>query len=93
MFVQTRRMPNSPSQVTQAMTFHTITQGVRAACHCKAKAGLRRSPPGSPHTNTIVITPEIESGFVAKENPVPFPCSPVSSCVAPLETEASMGGH
>ncbi|GFV49231.1 hypothetical protein TNCV_237651 [Trichonephila clavipes] len=42
--------------------------------------------------NTIVITAEIESGFVAKEDLVPFHCSPVSSCVAPLQTEARMGG-
>ncbi|GFV83259.1 hypothetical protein TNCV_1899851 [Trichonephila clavipes] len=55
---------------------------------CKAKAGLRRSP----HTNTIVITVDIESGFVAKDKLVPFHCSPVSSYTAPLQTEASMGG-
>ncbi|GFU56871.1 hypothetical protein TNCV_2437501 [Trichonephila clavipes] len=29
----------------------------------------------SPHTNTIVITAEIESGFVAKDDLVPFRCS------------------
>ncbi|GFT07095.1 hypothetical protein TNCV_1416121 [Trichonephila clavipes] len=38
----------------------------------------------------IVSTAEIESGFVDKDNLVPFRCSPVSSCVAPLQTEASM---
>ncbi|GFV63899.1 hypothetical protein TNCV_3787721 [Trichonephila clavipes] len=48
---------------------------------------------GSPHTNTIVITAEIESGFVAKDDLVPFHCNPVSSCAAPLQTEASMGGR
>ncbi|GFY11114.1 hypothetical protein TNCV_4471001 [Trichonephila clavipes] len=37
---------------------------------------------GSPHTNMIVITAEIESGFVTKDELVPFRCSPVSSCVA-----------
>ncbi|GFU60350.1 hypothetical protein TNCV_3307991 [Trichonephila clavipes] len=42
--------------------------------------------------NTIVITAEIESGFVAKDDLVPFRCSPVSSCGAPHLTEASMGG-
>ncbi|GFS61647.1 hypothetical protein TNCV_4312981 [Trichonephila clavipes] len=47
---------------------------------------------GSPHTNTIVITAEIESGFVAKDGLVPFHCSPDSSCAAPLQTEASMSG-
>ncbi|GFX81559.1 histone acetyltransferase p300 [Trichonephila clavipes] len=35
---------------------------------------------GSPHTNTIVIIAEIESIFVAKDDLVPFRCSPVSSC-------------
>ncbi|GFS85475.1 uncharacterized protein TNCV_2793541 [Trichonephila clavipes] len=40
---------------------------------------------GSPQRNTIVITAEIESGFVAKDNLVPFRCSPVSSCAAPLQ--------
>ncbi|GFW18743.1 hypothetical protein TNCV_1369971 [Trichonephila clavipes] len=48
---------------------------------------------GSPHTNTIVITAEIESGFVTKDDLVPFRCSPVSSSAAPLLTEASMGGR
>ncbi|GFT34061.1 hypothetical protein TNCV_4385041 [Trichonephila clavipes] len=48
----------------------------------------------SPHTNTIVITAEIESGFarVAKDDLVPCSCSPVSSCVAPFQTEALMEG-
>ncbi|GFW68349.1 uncharacterized protein TNCV_2263381 [Trichonephila clavipes] len=62
---------------------------------------------GFPHTNTTVITAEIESGFVAKDDLVPFlesgfvtkddlvpfRCSPVSSCVAPLQTEASRAAH
>ncbi|GFT89838.1 uncharacterized protein TNCV_1665801 [Trichonephila clavipes] len=48
---------------------------------------------GSPHTNTIVITAQIESGFVAKDDQVPFRCSPVSSCVLPLQMVESMGGH
>ncbi|GFW04125.1 uncharacterized protein TNCV_2668901 [Trichonephila clavipes] len=39
---------------------------------------------GSPHTNTITITAKIESGFVAKDNLVPFHYSPVSSWVAQL---------
>ncbi|GFV81947.1 uncharacterized protein TNCV_3151451 [Trichonephila clavipes] len=33
------------------------------------------------HTRTIVITAEIESGFVTKDNLAPFHCSPVSSGV------------
>ncbi|GFX00169.1 hypothetical protein TNCV_296581 [Trichonephila clavipes] len=45
---------------------------------------------GTPLTNTIVITAQIESGFVAKDDLAPFHFSPVSSCVAPLQTEASM---
>ncbi|GFU63578.1 uncharacterized protein TNCV_4256191 [Trichonephila clavipes] len=48
---------------------------------------------GSPHTNTIVITADIQSGFVAKADLVPFRCSSVSSCAAPLQTETSMGGR
>ncbi|GFX10715.1 hypothetical protein TNCV_147571 [Trichonephila clavipes] len=39
-----------------------------------------------------VITAEIESGFIAKDDLVPFRCSSVSSCVAPLQKEALMGG-
>ncbi|GFV73064.1 uncharacterized protein TNCV_299011 [Trichonephila clavipes] len=30
---------------------------------------------GSPNTNTIVITAEIESGFVSKDDLVPFRCT------------------
>ncbi|GFU92035.1 uncharacterized protein TNCV_1665201 [Trichonephila clavipes] len=58
---------------------------------CKAKTGLSRSSRGSPHTNTIVITTEIRSGFIAKDVLVSFHRSPLSSCAAPLQTEASMG--
>ncbi|GFV36932.1 hypothetical protein TNCV_1940181 [Trichonephila clavipes] len=42
---------------------------------------------GSPHTNTAVITAEIESGFVAKDDLIPFHCSLISSCVTPLQME------
>ncbi|GFU71499.1 uncharacterized protein TNCV_1672951 [Trichonephila clavipes] len=56
---------------------------------CKAKAGLRRSP-GSPQTNTIVITAVIKSKFIAKDDLVPFQCSPVSSCAVPFQTETSI---
>ncbi|GFU34977.1 uncharacterized protein TNCV_2992611 [Trichonephila clavipes] len=48
---------------------------------------------GSPHTNTIVITAEIESRFIAKDDQIPFRCSSVSSSTAPTKTEASMGGR
>ncbi|GFV29158.1 hypothetical protein TNCV_4601901 [Trichonephila clavipes] len=34
---------------------------------------------GSPNTNTIVITTEIESGIVTKDDLVQFGCSSVSS--------------
>ncbi|GFX72918.1 uncharacterized protein TNCV_1698151 [Trichonephila clavipes] len=61
------------------MAPHTITPAVGAVCHCKANAGLRCSPQGL-HTRT--------SGFVTKDDLVPFRCSPVFSCVAPLQTEA-----
>ncbi|GFY12378.1 hypothetical protein TNCV_284811 [Trichonephila clavipes] len=47
---------------------------------------------GSSHTNVIVITAEIESGCARVAKDDPFRCSPVSSCVAPLQTEVSMGG-
>ncbi|GFS76230.1 hypothetical protein TNCV_4667781 [Trichonephila clavipes] len=47
------------------MAPHTITPDVRAVCRCKATTGF-------PHTNTVVITAEIESGFVAKDDLVPF---------------------
>ncbi|GFY18437.1 uncharacterized protein TNCV_2396651 [Trichonephila clavipes] len=33
----------------------------------------------------VVISAQIESGFVAKDDLVPFYCSPISSCVAPLK--------
>ncbi|GFX86661.1 hypothetical protein TNCV_1408601 [Trichonephila clavipes] len=69
-----------------------FTPAVGAVCRCKANAGLRCTT-GSPHKNTIVNTAEIESGFVDKDNLVSFLCSPVSSCMAPLQKEASMGGR
>ncbi|GFX29831.1 hypothetical protein TNCV_4749601 [Trichonephila clavipes] len=47
----------------------------------------------STNANTIVITAEIESGFVTKVDLVPYRYSPVSSCVTPLQTEVSMGGR
>ncbi|GFX49684.1 hypothetical protein TNCV_1637221 [Trichonephila clavipes] len=48
---------------------------------------------GSLPTSTIVITAEIEYGFLAKDDLVPFHCSPVSSCVTPHQTKSSMGGR
>ncbi|GFX45401.1 uncharacterized protein TNCV_1026611 [Trichonephila clavipes] len=58
----------------------------------QAKEGIEAFTTGSPQTNTIVITAVIESGFDAKDDVVPSRCSPISSCVAPLQTVASMGG-
>ncbi|GFX05722.1 hypothetical protein TNCV_3198391 [Trichonephila clavipes] len=76
------------------MTPHTITPAVRAMCLGKQNKGrIEVFTTGSPHTNTIVITAEIESGFVVRDDMVPFCCSPVSSCVAPFQTETSMGGR
>ncbi|GFW29595.1 hypothetical protein TNCV_3934631 [Trichonephila clavipes] len=46
-----------------------------------------------PQMNTIAITAEIESGFVAYNDLIPFRFSPVSSCVASLQTKASMSGR
>ncbi|GFW69135.1 hypothetical protein TNCV_1818891 [Trichonephila clavipes] len=43
--------------------------------------------------NTIFITDEIESGFLAKDDLDPFRFSPVSSYAVALQTEASTGGH
>ncbi|GFV97928.1 e3 ubiquitin-protein ligase RNF13 [Trichonephila clavipes] len=74
------------------MAPHTITPAVGAVCRCKVDR-IEAFTTGSPHTNTIVITVEIESGFVAKDDLVPFKYSPVSSCAAPLQTEASMGSR
>ncbi|GFV38691.1 hypothetical protein TNCV_4420591 [Trichonephila clavipes] len=54
----------------------------------RIKAFTRRSP----QTNTIVMTAEIESRFVRKEDLVPFRCTLVSSYATSLQTEASMGG-
>ncbi|GFU98654.1 transposon Ty3-G Gag-Pol polyprotein [Trichonephila clavipes] len=59
----------------------------------KSKGRIVAFTTGSPHTNTIVIAAEIESEFVAKNELVPFRSSPVSSCVALLQTVASMGGR
>ncbi|GFU96688.1 hypothetical protein TNCV_839141 [Trichonephila clavipes] len=48
---------------------------------------------GTPYTNMIVITAEIEYGFIAKDDLVAFCCSPVSLCVSPFQIKASMSGH
>ncbi|GFV41530.1 hypothetical protein TNCV_3626821 [Trichonephila clavipes] len=75
-------------RVLLAMAPHTLTPVVRVLCRCKAKAGLRRSPRGLPMRTSLSSLLR----FVAKDDLVPFSCNPVSSCAAPLQTEASMGG-
>ncbi|GFV45483.1 hypothetical protein TNCV_5124291 [Trichonephila clavipes] len=75
------------------MAPYTITPAMGAVCRCKQMQGLRHSPRGFPHTNTIVITTEIESGSVVKDDLVPFRYSPVFSCAAPLQMEASRTAH
>ncbi|GFS53896.1 hypothetical protein TNCV_3761361 [Trichonephila clavipes] len=47
----------------------------------------------SPNMNTIVIIAKIVSRFVVKDDLVQFRCSPVSSCVVLLQTEALMRGR
>ncbi|GFY24419.1 hypothetical protein TNCV_1014671 [Trichonephila clavipes] len=59
----------------------------------QSKGSIDAFTTGSIHTNTNVITAEIESGFVSKDGLVPFRCSPVSSCAALLLTKASMDGR
>ncbi|GFY29645.1 uncharacterized protein TNCV_1812251 [Trichonephila clavipes] len=59
----------------------------------KGKGRIEAFPTGSPHTNTIAFTAEIESGSVAKNNLIPFRCSPDSLYATPLETEASRAAH
>ncbi|GFW20410.1 hypothetical protein TNCV_4546771 [Trichonephila clavipes] len=86
--VMVPRINTRGDPVLKAIRYRTITPAVGAVCH-----RIEAFTTGSPHTNTIVITAEIESRFVAKDDLVPFRCSPVSSCAAPLQTEASMGGR
>ncbi|GFT03023.1 uncharacterized protein TNCV_1361121 [Trichonephila clavipes] len=75
------------------MAPHTITPAEGAVCHCKAKAGLRRSQQGL-HTRTRLSSLlRLNLNSLFKDDLVPFRCSPVSSCVVPLQMEASMGGR
>ncbi|GFV82029.1 hypothetical protein TNCV_3152271 [Trichonephila clavipes] len=57
------------------------------------KGSIEAFTTGFRYTETIVITAEIESGYVAKDDQVPFRCSQASSCTAPLQTEAPMVGR
>ncbi|GFV41204.1 hypothetical protein TNCV_2979581 [Trichonephila clavipes] len=47
---------------------------------------------GPPHTNTIVLTAQIESKFITEDDLVPFRCSPIPLCATPLQTEAPGSG-
>ncbi|GFU53504.1 hypothetical protein TNCV_3169381 [Trichonephila clavipes] len=72
-------------RVLQAMTplYHHTSSWSSVPLYIKGRIEVFTT--GSPHTSTIVITAEIESRFVAKDDLVPFFCSPVSSCVAPYK--------
>ncbi|GFX15957.1 uncharacterized protein TNCV_522641 [Trichonephila clavipes] len=62
----------APGGVAKTTTY------VVAGCHghTSGKGRIEAFITGSPHTNTIVITAEIESRFVAKYDLFPFRCSP-----------------
>ncbi|GFV63191.1 hypothetical protein TNCV_2077231 [Trichonephila clavipes] len=77
--------------ILYAITPHTIASAVGVMCRCKVKVGLRRSPRGL-HTRTqlsSLLRLDLDSR-VDKDDLVPFRCSPVSMCAAPLQMEASM---
>ncbi|GFX48121.1 hypothetical protein TNCV_4114561 [Trichonephila clavipes] len=58
----------------------------------KSKGIIEAFTMGPPHTNTIVITAQIESGFFAGYDLFPFRRSPIPLGVTPHSTEASVGG-
>ncbi|GFV87494.1 hypothetical protein TNCV_3281321 [Trichonephila clavipes] len=71
------------------MASHTIRPAVGAVCLCKAKAGLMLSTRGLYTRLSLML--RLNQEFVAKDDLVPFCCSPVSKWVAPLQTKASIG--
>ncbi|GFX43399.1 hypothetical protein TNCV_4874191 [Trichonephila clavipes] len=73
------------------MTPHTIILVMGAMC--EEKAGLRRSPRGLPTRKRLSSRLRLNLDSSLKTTFLPFRCSPVSSCVAPPQTEASMGGR
>ncbi|GFU96126.1 hypothetical protein TNCV_3676021 [Trichonephila clavipes] len=86
--VMVPRINTRGDRVLSVMAPHTITPAVGAVCRCKAKAGLRSSHRGL-HTRTRLSSlPRFNLGSL-----VLFRCSPVSSCAALLQTEASMAAH
>ncbi|GFY19604.1 uncharacterized protein TNCV_4647761 [Trichonephila clavipes] len=89
-------MPNSPFQMIPDMLdwrqiwgygngtpYHHTSCG--SSLSLQNKGRIEAFTTGPPHTNTIVFTAEIESGFVAKDDLIPFHCSTVSSCAARLQ--------
>ncbi|GFX88409.1 hypothetical protein TNCV_2278771 [Trichonephila clavipes] len=67
----------------------------RIASCIRSKGGSTGIEPlttGPPHTNTIAITAQSESRFVAEDDLVLFRWSPILSCVTTLQTEASLVG-
>ncbi|GFU78617.1 uncharacterized protein TNCV_2302281 [Trichonephila clavipes] len=62
-------MPNSPSHMIPVML------DWRQIWRSGSKGRIEAFTTGSSHTNTIVIAAEIESGFVAKDDLVPFRCT------------------
>ncbi|GFX43474.1 uncharacterized protein TNCV_4874941 [Trichonephila clavipes] len=84
-------MSNSPSQmIPDMLDWRQIWRSGRPGKGTNGR--IEAFTTGPLHANTIVITAETKSRFVAKDNLVPFRCSPVSSCAAPLQTEASVEG-
>ncbi|GFY02474.1 hypothetical protein TNCV_3503551 [Trichonephila clavipes] len=79
--------------VLWAMAPHTITPAVVSGVSLQSKDRIEAFSPAFLHANTIASIAEIETGFAAKDDMVPFRFSPVSSCVAPLQTEASLDGR
>ncbi|GFS58963.1 hypothetical protein TNCV_68881 [Trichonephila clavipes] len=72
------------------MAPHIITPAVGVVFRCKAKAGLRRLPRGLPTRTRLSSLQRLILDSLIKTTW--FRCSLVSSCVAPLQTVASMGG-
>ncbi|GFW12708.1 uncharacterized protein TNCV_3884181 [Trichonephila clavipes] len=93
-------MPNLPSQIIPDMldwrqTGDRAGQGRVVTVWIQSYNtldGIEAFTSGSPHTNTIVITDEIESGFVAKTTWFHSSAVLISSNAAPLQKEESMGG-
>ncbi|GFU92175.1 hypothetical protein TNCV_2530341 [Trichonephila clavipes] len=79
--------------VLQGMAPHTIPPAGRVVCHCEAKIGLRRLPRGFRTRTRLSSLLRLNLDSSLKKTWFIFRCNPVSSCVVPLQTEASMGGR